>query len=118
MRTWYLLPCLLLLSLTTFAQQAPSSQGTANDTPAGSGDSTTVVGCVTGVNGSFTLGTPNGDLYRLKGHHNALFHYNGMEVRVTGTVTPSKPSSASKRVSGTMPQTLKIAKIEKLRDTC
>ncbi len=74
--------------------------------------------CVTGVNGSFTLGTPNGDLYRLKGHHNALFHYNGMEVRVTGTVTPSKPSSASKRVSGTMPQTLKIAKIEKLRDTC
>src|ERR1035437_7400420 len=35
MRTWILLPCLLLLSLMTLAQQSPSNQGDPNSAPAG-----------------------------------------------------------------------------------
>ena len=103
MRTRYLLPCLLFLSLTPLAQQAPGQGNTNNTTGGGPG---TIVGCVSGVNGSFYLATPSGERYLLKGHHDSLFHFNGKEVRITGTASPTKP------------QTLKISKIEKVNDTC
>jgi hypothetical protein len=108
MRTWYLLLSLLLLSLASAPQQSPSSRGTANATSAGSGDTKTVVGCVTAMNGAFSLATRSGDLLRLKGHHNALFGYNGKQVRITGTITTSDSA----------PRTLLISKIKKVYDTC
>src|SRR5271163_467946 len=100
MRSCCLLSFLFLLSLMSHAQQPASNQGTANDTSAGSGESKVVVGCVSALNGSFTLATAGSDVYRLKGHHNALFGYNGKEVRVTGTITSSDGA----------PQTLQISK--------
>jgi hypothetical protein len=108
MRSWCLLSSLFLLSLVSLAQQSPSNQNTANDASAGSGEAKTVVGCVSGLNGSFTLATASGDVYRLKGHHGALFGYNGKEVRITGTVASSDGA----------PQTLNISKIKKVYDTC
>jgi hypothetical protein len=105
MRTWYLLSCLLLLSLATFAQQSPSSQSTSNDNSAGSGGPITVEGCVTSINGSFFLATPSGQ-FRLKGDHDSLLGHNGQQVRVTGTVTKKEP------------QTLKISHLKKVSDTC
>ena len=107
MRTWILLPCLLLLSLMSLAQQSPSSQGTSNDVPAASAAAMTVVGCVSSMNGYFTLGTRRGDLYRLKGDHDTLFGYNGKEVAISGTVTSSEKG-----------RTLQISKIKKVSDTC
>jgi hypothetical protein len=107
MRTWILLPCLLLLSLMSLAQQSPSSQGTPNDAPAASAAAMTVVGCVSSMNGYFTLGTRRGDLYRLKGDHDTLFGYNGKEVAISGTVTSSEKG-----------RTLQISKIKKVSDTC
>lgn len=65
MRTWYLLSCILLLSRLAFAQQSPSSQGTSNDNSAGSGGPITVEGCVTSINGYFSLVTRSG-AFRLK----------------------------------------------------
>jgi hypothetical protein len=104
MRAGYVLLCVFLLSLMTLAQQAPNQNNPGN---APAGDQTkTVEGCVSGVNGSWVLSTPGGDRYRLKGHHSALFHFNGKEVRITGTVSPDQP------------QTLQISKIDKTNDSC
>ena len=107
MRIRYLLPCLPVLSVAGFAQQSASGQGTPSDNPAAGGGPITVEGCVTSVNGHFSLATHSG-MFRLKGDHDSLFGHNGQQVRVTGTVTPGK-----KKV-----QTLKVSEIKKLSDTC
>jgi hypothetical protein len=69
----------------------------------------TVAGCVMSVNGSFKLLTQD-QTYTLKGHHNALFGYNGKLIEVTGTVShPSHPG---------VPVVLTITKLKKLADSC
>jgi hypothetical protein len=106
MRTWYWLPFFLMLPLMSLAQESPSSQGTSNDNSAGNGAPVTVEGCVTSINGYFTLVTPDGAI-RLKGDHDALFGHNGQQVRITGTLTKKKGS-----------QVLRIASLKKVSDTC
>jgi len=73
-------------------------QGSGNDPSAADGGPITVEGCLTSVNGYFSLATRSG-LLRLKGDHDSLFGHNGQQVRVTGTVTSGKKKA---------PQTLKI----------
>ncbi len=107
MRTWILLPCLLLLSLMSLAQQSSPSEASSNAVPAGSTGAMTVVGCVSSINGYFTLGTRRGDLYRLKGDHDSLLGYNGKEVAINGTLTSSEKA-----------RTLQVSKIKKISDTC
>jgi hypothetical protein len=107
MRTWKLLSCLLLLSLMTFAQQSSPSQGPANNAPSGSAAGVTAVGCINSINGSFTLATRHGDLYRLKGEHDTLLGYNGKEVVIVGSVSTSKGE-----------RTLQISTVKKVSDTC
>ncbi|MGB7555919.1 MAG: hypothetical protein WBM04_16225 [Candidatus Korobacteraceae bacterium] len=107
MRTWIVLPSLLLFSVMAFAQQPSPSQGAANAAPAGGTRAMTVVGCVNSINGDFTLGTPQGEVYRLKGDHDALLGYNGRKVAISGTVTSSEKA-----------RTLQISTIKKLSDTC
>jgi len=103
MRAWFVASCVLLLSLTAFA--APSD----NNQPK------TIEGCVISINGAFTLGTPNGERYILKGDHDTLFSYNGKQVRITGTV---KKSSNGSSASQGEPRTLKVSDIKKEYDTC
>ncbi len=107
MRTWILVTCLLFLSLMTFGQQSPSTQANPNAAPGGSTGAVTVVGCVGSINGYFTLGTRRGDRYRLKGDHDTLLGYNGMQVAISGTVKSSEKG-----------RTLEISNIKKLSDTC
>lgn len=107
MRTLILLPCLVLLSMMTPAQQSPPSQANPNGAPAGGIGAMTVVGCVSSINGYFTLGTRHGDSYRLKGDHDTLFGYNGKEVAISGTATSSEKA-----------RTLQVSKIKKVSDTC
>ena len=107
MRTWILLPCLLLFSLISLAQQSSPTQANPNGAPAGGTGAMTVVGCVSSINGYFTLGTRRGDLYRLKGDHDSLLGYNGKEVAISGTVTSSEKA-----------RTLQVSKIKKISDTC
>lgn len=108
MRTWCLLPCLILLSLTTLAAQSSSGQGMSNDNSGANGGPITVEGCVTSFNGYFSLLT-RGGVFRLKGDHDSLLGHNGQQVRITGTVTP-----AGKKGS----KALKIAELKKIADTC
>ena len=107
MRTWIVLPSLLLFSVMAFAQQPSPRQNSANAAPAGGTGAMTVVGCVNSINGDFILGTPNGQVYRLKGDHDSLLGYNGRKVAISGTVTSSEKA-----------RTLQISKIKKLSDTC
>ncbi len=108
MRTWILLPCLVLLSMMSLAQQSSPNQGNPNSAPAGAATAVTIVGCVGSVNGYFTLGTSRGDRYRLKGDHDTLLGYNGKQVAITGTAVTS-PEKV---------RTLQISKIKKISDTC
>lgn len=103
MRSWLLVGCFLSLSLVAFA--APP----ANKQPQ------TIEGCIVSINGAFTLGTPNGDRYILKGDHDTLFSYNGKQVRITGTVKKSADGSSP---SPGEPRTLKVSDIKKVYDTC
>jgi hypothetical protein len=98
---------LLLIPLINSPQQPLSNKGVGTHASADVGEATTLVGCVTGVNGSFTFETRDGNRYLLKGKHDTLFGYNGKEVQISGTVTSSKNTQA-----------LKIATIKKTYDTC
>jgi hypothetical protein len=100
MRGWLMASCLCLLSLTAIASPQDSPQPK------------TIEGCVISMNGAFRLGTANGETYLLKGHHSTLFSYNGMQVRVTGTVQKSSKESQG------APRTLKVSDIKKVYDTC
>jgi hypothetical protein len=65
----------------------------------------TIEGCIVSLNGAFTLGTPNGERYVLKGDHDTLFSYNGKQVRITVLLKTSSSGSPSSR-GGT--STLKV----------
>ena len=103
MRGWFLVACFLSLLLTAFAAPSDDSQPK------------TIEGCVISINGAFTLGTPNGERYILKGDHDTLFSYNGKQVRITGTV---KKSSGGSSPSQGEPRMLKVSNIKKVYDTC
>jgi hypothetical protein len=103
MRTWCVGAGFLLLSLTVLVS------------PSESKPPQTIEGCVMSINGAFTLATPNGERYILKGDHDTLFSYNGKQVRITGTV--KKPSGSSSSSQGE-PRTLKVSDIKKVYDTC
>ena len=106
---------LLLFFLSTstlclIAQQpAPEPEGPA-----------TVVGCVLGINGGYSLNTAAGKSYILDGSN--LQQFSGQQVRVLGKVTYSKkPGTNSKAenmvIRGDQP-TLAVTRIDKLSDTC
>ena len=101
MRPWMLVACLLVLSMAASAFENKPPQ--------------TIEGCIVSINGAFTLGTPNGERYVLKGDHDTLFSYNGKQVRITGTL---KKSSSGSPASPGEPRTLKVTDIKKVYDTC
>lgn len=94
--------CLVLVSLSAFGMPQDYSQPK------------TIEGCVVGVNGAFRLSTANGETYMLQGDHSTLLSYNGMQVRVTGTVK-KPPRGTSTRGA---PRTLKVSDIKKVSQTC
>ena len=103
MRGWWPMLCFLILSLGLLVSPSESKQPR------------TIEGCVISINGTFMLGTPNGERYILKGDHDTLFSYNGKQVRITGTV--KKPADGSPPSPGE-PRTLKVSDIKKVYDTC
>jgi hypothetical protein len=126
-----LLCALVLLALpSTLAAQQPSPEAPQQRQPpseaippAGLNYSlTTVVGCLSGNRGSYTLGAENGDLYRLSGDKSFLRRHVGQLVRVTGTPSaPENPASEATPNAGvlsTAPPVLNVSKIEKIADTC
>jgi len=90
----------VLLSLPAFAQQSSASH-------------VTISGCLISLNGSFTLLTPTGERFFLKGDHNTLFSYNGKQVKITGT-----PKSINKSSGTPKPGEFRVSEVKKIADVC
>ncbi len=91
---------LLSISAVSFGQQTSGSQ-------------TTISGCLMSVNGSFTLLTPRGERFILKGDHDALFRYNGKQVKVTGMPRSTKSGSNAPK-----PGEFRVSDVKKIADVC
>lgn len=117
----YVLVSVLLLWATWLAGQEPSSKP-AQGIPA-SGAPVTVVGCVVGLNGGYSLNVENNKQYYLNGDEAVLHRYLGQQVRVVGTASyRKKPGTGGKAENMVIlvgsPQTLTISKIDKVADSC
>jgi len=85
---------ILLLSAICLAQQTSSTnQGTSNAGSTAKSAPITVIGCVSGLEGVYTLGSETGNLYRLAGDRSSFRRYVGQTVRITGTESPSSSST-------------------------
>jgi hypothetical protein len=116
-RTLSILPLLLLgPSLIILAQSQEGSSPKPAAPP--NGKPTTVVGCLTGYEGHYTLGTSSDALYLLEGDPALLKRYNAVLVRVTGTVSEPPPSASRNNVLSQQPPTLSVSKLKKVADGC
>ena len=101
---------------SAIAQNATPAQ--QKNTPPAANDMKTVKGCLTGLDGRYTLGTDSDDLYLLKGDDELFRHYNAKRVRVTGTLNPSEKEKSRADALDYQPPTLTVSKITKLQDNC
>jgi hypothetical protein len=78
----------------------------------------TIVGCLTGYDGHYTLGTSSDTLYLLKGDSALFKRYNARTVQVMGTVTEPSPGTSPNNVLSQQPPTLTVSKLKKVADGC
>jgi hypothetical protein len=116
------------------AQDAPNqinqstSQAAQDQSANGSGGETSVEGCLTGANGSYTLSDISGNTYQLTGDTSKLAEHVGHEIKVTGVSEPSATSSSAgssaatpetaKQSAGASRQTLQISSVKPISKTC
>jgi hypothetical protein len=101
--------------VTAFAQSQDGSSRKPADTP---GVAKTIVGCITGYEGRYTLGTSSDTLYLLDGDPALLKRYNAVLVRVTGTISEPPPGASKNSVLSQQPPTLTVSKLKKVADGC
>jgi hypothetical protein len=102
--------------MTAFAQSQGDASPKQSAPPSGTPKS--VVGCLTGYDGHYTLGASNDTLYLLEGD-NALFkRYNARMVQVTGTISEPPPAPSRNNVLSQQPPTLTVSKLKKVADGC
>jgi hypothetical protein len=129
MRQLFLCLSVLLLGLSWAAAQSTSSQTSPNSTSSGqetqssAGGETTVEGCLSGSNGSFTLSDKNGTTYSLTGDTAKLSEHVGHEVKITGTSnsaasSPSSTGTPSATGSAGAQQTLQVSSVKHVSKTC
>jgi len=94
----------------TFVLLFVSAFGLAQQSSAGS---TTISGCLMSLNGAFTLLTPKGERFILKGDHDTLLSYNGKQVKITGT-----PKSINKNSGTPKPGEFRVSEVKKIADVC
>lgn len=101
--------------MTASAQSKDGSSPKQADTP---GVAKTFVGCITGYEGHYTLGTSSDTLYLLDGDPALLKRYNAVLVRVTGTISEPPPGTSRNNVLSQQPPTLTVSKLKKIADGC
>lgn len=106
----------LCAPMTTFARGQSSSS--PKDSVPPRGKPITVVGCLTGYDGRYTLGTSSDTLYLLDGDGALFKRYNARMVRVTGTVSEPPPHTSSDNVLSQQPPTLTVSLLKKVADGC
>ena len=109
-----LLAFLLAPSLPALVQDQSTSKAPA---PA-AGKAVTVVGCLTGYEGRYTLGTSSDMLYLLDGDSALFKKYNARMVQASGTVTEPPPHTSHDNVLSQQPPTLRVSTLKKVADGC
>jgi hypothetical protein len=124
MKKMILLSSMLVLS-AVFALAQYGSQDNSNQNNTGSqssmGSKMTVVGCLSGSDGNYSLTDKSGTMYNLTGDTAQLQAHVGHTISVTGTNTPSTSSSGQ---SGAMSspsdthQTLMVTSFKHVSPNC
>jgi hypothetical protein len=102
--------------MTVSAQSQEGSLPKQTSPPSGS--LKTVVGCLTGYDGHYTLGTSSDTLYLLEGDSALFKRYNARMVQATGTVSESAPDPSRNNVLSQQPPKLTVSKLKKVADGC
>src|SRR6266567_9588062 len=104
------------------SSQSPSSQPMGQSTAAPAGGETTVTGCLSGSNGSFTLSDKDGNSYQLTGDTAKLSEHVGHEVKITGTAESGSSASGGGTATGTSgnttSRTLQVSSVKHMSKTC
>lgn len=109
------LPFVLLGLGTSLAASAQDNHDSAHK-PAG--QLKTVVGCLTGYDGRYTLGASNDMLYLLDGDSAAFKKLNARMVKVTGLVSEPDRATSDHNVLSQQPPTLTVQSLKKVADGC
>ena len=112
-------PAVLLLAIFFLGNVAALSQQDGSKAPApAAGKTITVVGCLTGYDGRYTLGTSSDMLYLLDGDSAMFKRLNARMVQAIGTVTEPQPHTSHDNVLSQQPPTLTVTKLKKVADGC
>ena len=106
----------LCTAMTELAQSQKDSSPRQTAPP--NGAPKTVVGCLTGYDGHYTLGTSSDDLYLLEGDSSLFKRFNARLVKATGTVSATPPGPSKNNALSQQPPTLSVSKLKKLADGC
>jgi hypothetical protein len=106
----------LCAAMTVSAQSKEGSSPKQTDPP--SDAPKTVVGCLTGYDGHYTLGTSSDTLYLLEGDSALFKRYNARMVQATGTVSEPPPGPSKNNVLSQQPPKLTVSKLKKVADGC
>jgi Protein of unknown function (DUF5818) len=118
----YLMLVSLLLLGVSWAVAQNDSAGTSPQSSASqtaTGGSTTVQGCLSGSDGSYTLTDKDGKTYQLSGDTSKLSEHVGHEIRVTGDTSSSDMgTNGSAGQASTASQTITVSSVKHISKTC
>jgi hypothetical protein len=108
------------------SQTNPNSASPSQSASASSAGETTVQGCLSGSNGSYTISDKSGTTYQLTGDTAKLSEHVGHEVKVTGTPSSASASSAGSgsststtgQAAGASQQSLQVSSVKQVSKTC
>ena len=126
MRPMFLLFSVLLLGLSWAMAQngtpsASSSTAAGQTSHASASGETSVEGCLSGSNGSYTLTDKNGMTYQLTGDTAKLSEHVGHEVRISGTRSSASSNAggtASSAAGGAGSEMLQVSSVKHISKTC
>lgn len=78
----------------------------------------TVIGCLTGSEGQYTVGTSNDMLYVLEGDTDSFKRLNGKMVKIAGTMSDPRSGTSKDNVLSQQPPTIKVTALKKMADSC
>ena len=114
---WLSLTMVVLGTCSTGSAQSQAG-ASAKAPAAANGTPKTVVGCLTGYDGHYTLGASDDTLYLLDGDSALFKRYNANMVQVTGMVSETPPSQSHNNVLSQQPPKLTVFKLKKVADLC